>query len=64
MRSNMGNLDRVGRIIVGFILLAFALRIGFPQTGWNWLVWIGLVPILTAIFRYCPAYGLLGVKTS
>ena len=60
----MGNLDRVGRIIVGFILLAFALRIGFPQTGWNWLVWIGLVPILTAIFRYCPAYGLLGVKTS
>jgi hypothetical protein len=59
----MGVVDRLSRICAGLILLAFALRLGFPETGWNWLGWIGLVPILTAVFRYCPAYSLLGIRT-
>ena len=38
-------------------------RIGVPQTGWNWVGWIGVVPLLTAVFGYCPAYTVLGVST-
>ena len=63
MRPNVGTLDRLARIVIGLVLLAYALKLGFPDTGWNWTGWIGLVPILTAIFRYCPAYSLIGIRT-
>ena len=63
MKPNMGSVDRILRLIAGLLLLAFALRIGFPDTGWNWLGWIGVVLILTALFRFCPAYPILGIRT-
>ena len=63
MSANVGGLDRILRIIVGLALIAYAIPIGFPQTGWNAVGWIGVVPILTAIFRFCPAYTLLGVSS-
>jgi len=25
--------------------------------------WIGVLPLATGIFRFCPAYTLLGIKT-
>ena len=63
MRPNMGNMDRIGRIVLGLLLLAYALQLGFLATGWNWVGWIGVVPILTAVVRYCPAYSLFGIRT-
>ena len=63
MRPNVGTLDRIARIVIGLILLAYAVKLGFPNTGWNWIGWIGVVPILTAFFRYCPAYTLIGIRT-
>lgn len=63
MRPNIGSIDRAGRVVVGLLLLAFALQIVFPATGWNWVGWIGVIPILTAVFRYCPAYTLVGIRT-
>ena len=60
MKSNIGKLDRVIRIIVGLALLAFALRLVFPDSGWNWVGW---VPLLTALVRVCPAYNILGIRT-
>jgi len=63
MTANVGMIDRLLRIVVGVLLIAFALRLGFPETGWNWVGWIGVAPILTAIFGYCPAYSLLGLST-
>jgi hypothetical protein len=63
MTANVGMIDRVIRIVVGILLIAFALRLGFPETGWNWIGWIGVIPILTAIFGYCPAYSLIGLST-
>ena len=63
MAMNMGMFDRIARIIVGIALIAFALGLIAPDTGWNWVGWIGVVPILTALFGNCPAYSLLGVST-
>lgn len=63
MPKNVGTLDRLVRILVGLGLLAFALRFGFPDTQWNWLGWIGLVPLFTAVVGFCPAYRLLGIST-
>jgi hypothetical protein len=63
MAVNMGMLDRAIRIVVGILLIAFAIPVYFPNTGWNWVGWIGVVPIVTALLGNCPAYTLLGVST-
>ena len=61
--TNVGLVDRIARIVLGVLLIAYAIPIGFPQTGWNWVGWIGVVPLLTALFGICPAYSLLGITT-
>jgi Inner membrane protein YgaP-like, transmembrane domain len=63
MNINMGPVDRVIRALVGLVLIAFAAQWGFPDTGWNWVGWIGVIPILTALVGYCPLYGMLGIST-
>lgn len=63
MTANVGMLDRGLRVIVGLVMIAFALQLGFPDTGWNWVGCIGVVPILTALFGICPAYRILGIST-
>ncbi len=63
MSTNVGTADRIVRVIIGLALLAFALRIGFPNTGWNWVGWIGIVPIVTAVMGNCPLYSLIGTST-
>jgi hypothetical protein len=59
MQCNIGQIDRALRITVGsvFILLSFSGAIG----AWGW---IGVVPLATGIFRFCPAYPLLGMNTA
>jgi hypothetical protein len=61
--SNIGSVDRIVRIVAGLLLIAFAIPVGFPQTGWNWVGWIGIVPLLTGTFAFCPAYALFGMST-
>ena len=63
MPANVGIIDRIARVVVGLLLIAFAIPVGFPDTGWNWIGWIGVMPILTAIVGSCPAYSLIGLST-
>lgn len=58
MKANVGGIDKVVRIIGGVVLLALtATNIIGP---WGW---IGVVPLLTGLFNFCPLYSLLGIKT-
>jgi len=57
-KTNVGNIDRILRIVVGLVLIALVF-VG-PQTPWGWL---GLIPLATGLLRTCPAYSLLGVST-
>ncbi|HVZ66455.1 MAG TPA: DUF2892 domain-containing protein [Lacunisphaera sp.] len=57
MKPNIGSVDRVLRVIVGLGLLG---------AGWYFKSWwglIGLLPLLTAVIRFCPAYVPFGVNT-
>ena len=63
MTTNVGIFDRLARLIVGAALIAFALGYIAPGTGWSWVGWIGVIPILTALFGTCPAYSLFGWST-
>jgi hypothetical protein len=63
MFANVGPIDRVFRIAIGVALIAYAIPLGFSHTGWNWVGWIGVIPLATAIFGFCPVYTLLGIST-
>jgi hypothetical protein len=63
MCNNVGAIDRIIRIIFGLALIAYAIPLGLPNTGWNWTGWIGVVPLITGVFGMCPAYRLFGFST-
>ncbi|MGD0187554.1 MAG: DUF2892 domain-containing protein [Roseiarcus sp.] len=63
MKTNVGTLDRIVRVVLGVALIAFALGFIAPGTGYNWLGWIGLVPLATAAVGSCPIWSVLGVST-
>ncbi|HZS63922.1 MAG TPA: DUF2892 domain-containing protein [Xanthobacteraceae bacterium] len=63
MTRNIGTTERVIRVVIGLVLIAFAMHWGFPDTSWNWIGWIGVVPIVTAVVGFCPLYSLLGIST-
>ncbi len=63
MSVNMGPIDRVVRMLAGIALIAYAIPIGFAPTGWNWIGWIGIIPLATAALGNCPLYSVLGIST-
>jgi hypothetical protein len=59
MNKNIGNTDRIIRIVVGVALIIAAL------SGWIGIWgWLGIVPLATAIFSFCPLYALLGMSST
>jgi len=58
MNVNVGGMDRVLRIVVGVALITLAATGVVGAWGW-----IGVLPLATGLFRVCPAYSLLGIKT-
>jgi O-antigen ligase len=58
MTKNIGDTERIIRIVGGLVLIALA------ATGtvgiWGWL---GLVPLATGLTGWCPPYSLLGINT-
>jgi hypothetical protein len=58
MKSNVGGIDRILRMLVGLVLIGLAVTGTVGAWGW-----IGIVPLATGLFRFCPAYPLLGINT-
>lgn len=58
MKKNVGDIDRIIRILVGLALLAWYL---FAE-GPSWAL-VGILPLATGLFTICPAYSLLGINT-
>ena len=57
-KTNVGAIDRALRIAVGVVLIAL-IFIG-PKTPCGW---VGIIPLVTGLFRSCPLYSLLGLST-
>jgi hypothetical protein len=60
MKPNIGSVDRIARIIVGAGLLSLLL---FLEGNARWWGLVGLVPLMTGLFSFCPLYTLLGIRT-
>ncbi|HCN17232.1 MULTISPECIES: YgaP family membrane protein [Psychrobacter] len=57
MKMNVGSTERLLRIIAGVVIIGLGL---YFQSWWGV---IGLVPLLTGLFRFCPLYSMLGINT-
>ena len=60
MTANVGATDRILRIVVGLVLLSLFFVL---EGNARFLGLLGLVMIATGVFRFCPAYTLLGMNT-
>lgn len=58
MKTNVGGIDRISRIVLGLVL------VGLAATGIiGWWGWLGLIALLTGLVGFCPFYPLLGLST-
>ena len=55
--KNVGSIDKILRIIIGAALILGALM------GYGAWMWIGIIPLATALLGTCPLYTILGLKT-
>ena len=58
MNANVGNIDRAIRILLGLGLITATLAGAIGVWGW-----LGVIPLATGIFRFCPAYLPFGIRT-
>ncbi len=56
--NNVGNIDKLMRIILGVVLISLVF-VG-PKTLWGV---VGLVPLLTGMFGFCPLYKIFGLSS-
>jgi hypothetical protein len=58
MQINSGQIDRALRIIAGVALLVWAVFLNGPVWAY-----IGILPLVTGLLKWCPAYKVLGINT-
>jgi membrane protein implicated in regulation of membrane protease activity len=58
MKSNVGGIDRILRIVLGLVLIGLTLSGNIGVWGW-----LGIVPLATGVIGWCPPYALLGWST-
>ena len=60
MKANVGGVDKILRIVVGLVLLSLILILEGDTRWWGL---VGIVPLVTGLFNFCPLYSLLGINT-
>jgi hypothetical protein len=60
MKANVGGIDKVLRTVVGLALLSLLFILEGGARLWGL---VGLLPLLTGLFGFCPAYSLFGLNT-
>ncbi len=58
MKSNVGGIDRILRIVAGVALVGATVAGVIGPWGW-----VGVVPLATGLFNFCPLYTVLGFST-
>lgn len=53
MARNIGEADQLIRVLIGVPLIAAG---SLSPGAWHWIALPGIILILTAVFRVCPAY--------
>jgi Protein of unknown function (DUF2892) len=65
MDVNLSNFDRIARLLLG----TFVISLGYIQNDTGFMIdksvswFVGLMPIVSALFGRCPIYRMLGIST-
>ncbi len=62
-KTNESSIDRMLRVILGLAMLGAYVMGVAPDSGWRWLLLVGVVPLLTGLVGSCPLYSILGLST-
>jgi hypothetical protein len=60
---NLGNLDRLARLIIGAVAVAAWAAGRMPGAMGLVLGGVGALLLLTSLIRFCPLYRLVGLST-
>lgn len=63
MKCNVGGIDRIGRIVLGIVLLVIGLAAPIEMTWQIVALVIAAVALITATVRFCPANAIFGINT-
>ena len=58
MKANVGGIDRGLRIALGLALVVLA-----AMQAIGWWGWLGILPLLSGLFSFCPLYTLVGLNS-
>lgn len=62
LKTNVGSLDRILRIVLGVALLAAWFLM--PGAGYRWVfIVLGVVALATGLMKTCPLYSIVGLNT-
>ncbi len=61
MQKNMGMVQRIIWIVAGLALIAWAVM---GSGDYNWIGWVGVVPLLTGLIGWCAINAVLGINTA
>ena len=61
MKTNVGSIDRLIRIVLGIALIGAGFVLAPP---WNYVALVvGILAMVTGLTRFCGLYRLLGIGT-
>ena len=63
MKKNVGNADRLLRLMIALIIIPLYFMGNLNGIAGNLLFFIGIIILLTSIFSFCPIYALLGMNS-
>lgn len=60
MKTNVGKIDKILRVIIAVLLFSTFFVL---EGNLRFIAIIGLVPLLTSMVSFCPLYRIIGVST-
>lgn len=62
MKKNVGNIDKIVRIIIAIVAFYFAYTT--LVSPWNYVLYaVGGIMVVTSLFGCCPLFSIFGVNT-
>ncbi|MBK7183160.1 MAG: DUF2892 domain-containing protein [Bacteroidetes bacterium] len=63
MKKNMGNIDRVIRVLIALVVIALYFANVISGTVAIVLLALSAVFVLTSVMSFCPLYTIFGINT-
>jgi len=65
MKKNVGNIDKVLRVVIALVAAYFAYKGGFDAAWKEYALWaVAIIMLFTTLMGSCPIYSILGQSTN